>query len=147
MPKDTWLSLSRFWTILWGLKNKYSIVKNVVIIIHVPFTEVWQSRHSLHLKAHFLENLCGQIRHLLFPSFSFQSHVFFGTLPSSSWKDAETDLRFILFFFLNTNGLNSCTREEKNYSQLTDFYIRLKRKHCGQDEPPSFGYQRSLYVP
>lgn len=51
------------------------------------------------------------------------------------------------FFFLNTNGLNSCTREEKNYSQLTDFYIRLKRKHCGQDEPPSFGYQRSLYVP
>lgn len=59
--------------IIWGFKNKYSIVKNVVIMIHVPFTEVWQSRHSLHVKAHFLENLCRQIRDLLFPSFSFQS--------------------------------------------------------------------------
>ncbi len=64
-------SMGRLGTILWDLKNKNCIIEDVVIIVHVPFTEVRQPGHSLHLKPRPSENLIGQFAYLLLPSFSF----------------------------------------------------------------------------
>lgn len=63
-----WDSLSRLFR---GLKNKNCIIKNVVIVIHVPLAEVWQPGHGLHLKPHPPENLIGQVGYLLLPRLSF----------------------------------------------------------------------------
>lgn len=65
----TWASTCLYWS-----ENKDSIVQNIVVIVHVAFTQVWQSSESFDDKAGFSEHL-RQAIHLLFPilSLDFQN--------------------------------------------------------------------------
>lgn len=94
VPPCVWYSVSRLFTIVWGFENKNCIIKNIVIIIHVPFTEVWQPGHGLHLKPRPLENLIRQVGYLFFPRLSFYFQVFFGTLPLPSCEKNSESFNF-----------------------------------------------------
>lgn len=65
----TWASTCLHWS-----ENKDSVVQNIVVIVHVTFTQVWQSSESFDDKASFPEHL-RQAIHLLFPilSLDFQN--------------------------------------------------------------------------
>lgn len=75
----TWASTCLYWS-----ENKDSIVQNIVVIVHVAFTQVWQSSESFDDKAGFSEHL-RQAIHLLFPILSLDFQNFWWFLPLATY--------------------------------------------------------------
>lgn len=71
-------------TRLYWFEDKDSVVQNVVVIVHVAFTQVWQSGERFDDKPSFSENL-RQTVHLLFPVLSLDFQNFGWFIPLATY--------------------------------------------------------------